>query len=191
MLVPFRTTVCGIDELEEHSAVGVTHVLSILDPATPEPPAFAQFSAHAKIELRFDDVIEEIPDKVVPRRQHVTEILALGRDLLAEPADVAHLLVHCHAGVSRSTASMLLILAQACPERSGVELMGEILRIRSKAWPNLRIVEFGDALLGRRGELVAAVPIAYRTQLERRPELQRYFVESGRAREVQKAGLVL
>jgi len=191
MLVPFRTTVCGIEELGEHCAAGVTHVLSILDPATPEPAAFAAFSAHAKLELRFDDVIEEVPDKAVPRRQHVEEILALGRDLSAEPTDAAHLLVHCHAGISRSTASMLLILAQACPERSGAELMGEILRIRAKAWPNLRIVEFGDALLGRDGDLIAAVPLAYRTQLERRPELQRYFIDAGRGREIEKAGRVL
>ena len=156
MLVPFRTTVCGIEELGEHCAAGVTHVLSILDPATPEPAAFAAFSAHAKLELRFDDVIEEVPDKAVPRRQHVEEILA-----------------------------------QACPERSGAELMGEILRIRAKAWPNLRIVEFGDALLGRDGDLIAAVPLAYRTQLERRPELQRYFIDAGRGREIEKAGRVL
>ena len=76
MLVPFRTTVCGIDELGEHAAVGVTHVLSILDPAAPEPPAFGAFGEHARVELRFDDIIEEIEDKVVPTRHHVEAILS-------------------------------------------------------------------------------------------------------------------
>ena len=188
MLVPFKTTVCGIDELGDHAAVGVTHVLSILDPSAPQPPAFGAFGEHARVELRFDDVIEEIDDKVVPTRDHVEAILAVGRDLSISTDEAAHLLVHCHAGISRSTAALTLILAQACPERPAPEIVDEVLRIRSRAWPNLRLIELGDALLGRGGDLVAAVPLAYRTQLERRPELQRYFVDVGRAREVRRAG---
>lgn len=39
----FRVTICGIPELDEHCAAGVTHVLSILDPGWPDPAAFAQF----------------------------------------------------------------------------------------------------------------------------------------------------
>jgi predicted protein tyrosine phosphatase len=191
MLVPFRTTICGIDELADHSAVGVTQILSILDPTAPMPPAFGSFGEHDRVELRFDDVIEERPDKVLPSLRHVEEILRLGRRLIAEPGREAHLLVHCHAGVSRSTAAMTLILAQARPERSGTDIVTEVLRIRSRAWPNLRLIELGDALLGRDGDLVAAVPIAYRTQLERRPELAQFFEEAGRGREVERARTVL
>jgi predicted protein tyrosine phosphatase len=191
VIAPFRTTICGIEELEQHCALGVTHVLSILDPSAPEPPAFGAFGEHERIELRFDDIIEELPDRAPPQRAHVEQLLALGRDLLAEPGHEPHLLVHCHAGISRSTAAMTLILAQACPERSASEIVGEVLRIRAKAWPNLRIIEFGDALLGRGGELVSAVPIAYRTQLTRRPDLEQIFIDAGRAREVERARMVL
>src|SRR6185369_7857369 len=137
----------------------------------------------------FDDIIEDTVEKVVPTQAHVAAILGLGRDLAGE-AD-AHLLVHCHAGISRSTAAMTLILAQACPERSAGEIVSEVLRIRSRAWPNLRLIEFGDAVLGRAGALVAAVPVAYRRQLERRPELERFFIEAGRSREVERARAVL
>ncbi len=107
MLMPFRTTICGIDELGDHCELGVTHVLSILDPDAPEPPVFGSFGEHSRVELRFNDVIEELPDRVVPGVQHLQEILALGRDLTASLATDAHLLVHCHAGVSRSTAAMM------------------------------------------------------------------------------------
>ena len=55
---PFKITICGIDELVDHSDAKVTHVLSILDPATPEPEAFGAYGEHAKLELRFHDVIE-------------------------------------------------------------------------------------------------------------------------------------
>ena len=191
MFVPFRTTICGIDELGDYRALGVTHVLSILDPDAPEPPVFGSFGEHLRVELRFNDVIEDLPDRVVPGVQQVQEILALGRDLTASPPADTHLLVHCHAGVSRSTAAMTLILAQACPDRSGIEIINEMLRIRSRAWPNLRIVELGDELLGRGGDLISAVPIAYRLQLQRRPELAQSFVKDGRAREVRRARSVL
>jgi predicted protein tyrosine phosphatase len=96
-------------------------------------------------------------------QNHVADLLAFGRGLLEEPRDGAHLLVHCHAGVSRSTASMALVLAQALPDVPADRIFEEVLRIRRQAWPNLRILEIGDAMLGRRGELVAAAAGVYRT----------------------------
>jgi predicted protein tyrosine phosphatase len=185
-MVPFRITVCGIDELGDHCDLGVTHVLSILDPHAPELPVFGSFGEHERVELRFDDVIEDGPDQVMPR-QDVEKILAFGRDLVDEPSATAHLLVHCHAGVSRSTAAMTLILAQARPELAADEILAEVLRIRSHAWPNLRIIELGDELLGRNGAIVAAVPRLYREQLRLRPHLENNFRENGRGREVELA----
>ncbi len=182
--IPFRMTICGLDELPGHCAVGVSHVLSILDPQWPVPDAFGTYGEHERLELRFNDIIEEQPGQLAPQAEHVQRLLAFGRDLLAEPAARAHLLVHCHAGISRSTASMLLMLAQAQPQLSGPEVAAEILQIRDKAWPNLRIIEFGDAQLGRGGALVAAAIGLYRQQLVRRPELAEFMTEAGRLREV-------
>jgi predicted protein tyrosine phosphatase len=182
--IPFKITICGIDELPEHSEVGVTHVLSILDPEWPVPDAFGSFGEHERLELRFHDVIEDIPAMLPPQPAHVEQLLAFGRDMLIEPPPGAHLLVHCHAGVSRSTASMILMVAQARPELAAATIVQEIFRIRAKAWPNLRIIEIGDAMLGRGGELVAAVKDVYRAQLGRRPELGTLMANGGREREV-------
>ncbi len=184
-IAPFRITVCGIEELAGHNAAGVSHVLSILDPEWPVPEAFGGFGEHEKLELRFHDVIEDAERNRGPREEHVEMLLTFGRDLMAEPAAKAHLLVHCHAGISRSTASMTLILAQALPQRSAAEVLEEVLRIREKAWPNLRILELGDAMLGRGGALVAAASDLYRRQLARRPWLAEEMTRMGRAREVQ------
>jgi predicted protein tyrosine phosphatase len=134
-VAPFKITICGIDELGDHRDVGVSHVLSILDPKEPELPVFGSFGEHERVELRFDDVIEESPDLVAPHRRDVEAILGFGRSLHAEPSSCAHLLVHCHAGISRSTAAMALILAQARPELSAATILSEVLSIRSKAWP--------------------------------------------------------
>lgn len=187
-LVPFGITICGLEELPSFAPLGVTHVLSILDPSEPTPPAFSAYPAHARLELRFNDIIDSRPGETPPSAADVDLLLAFGRDLLAEPGRAGHLLVHCHAGISRSTASMLLLLAQACPGYPETAIMGEILRIRPKAWPNLRIVKFGDSLLKRDGALIEAARDAYAKQLAQRPELASYFREIGRGEELE--GLV-
>ncbi len=185
--LPFKITVCGLDELPDHNAVGVSHVLSILDPGWPVPDAFGSFGEHERLELRFNDVIEDLPDTVAPQPGHVDQLLAFGREMSSEPASDVHLLVHCHAGVSRSTASIILMLAQAQPVQAPLSIAQEVLRVRPQAWPNLRIIEFGDAALQRHGTLVAAVTELYREQLTRRPELARLMTAGGRGREVAAA----
>lgn len=185
-LVPFGLTVCGIEELAGHCEVGVSHVLSILDPGYPEPPAFGSFGEHRRLELRFHDVIEDTPGMLPPSEEDVATVLAFGRDLMAEPPSQGHLLVHCHAGISRSTASMMLILAQARPDLPARDIVSHVVSIRPRAWPNLRILEFGDAMLGRKGELVSAAHERYRVVVQARPEWKQYMLESGRAREIPK-----
>jgi predicted protein tyrosine phosphatase len=181
-LAPFRVTICGIAELDDHSAAGVTHVLSILDPEWPEPPAFAAFAPHRRLALRFHDIIEPTPDRLLPSRDDVAQLLEFGRGL-GEPAG-NHLLVHCHAGVSRSTAAAALILVQAYPDRPAGDALDAVARIRPRAWPNLRILEFGDALLGRDGEIVAAASAIYRRVLDREPFVEEAMIDGGRGREV-------
>jgi predicted protein tyrosine phosphatase len=186
-IAPWKITVCGIDELPEHSERGVTHVLSILDPDRAIPDAFGSFGEHERLELRFLDEIEDTEGGTPPMQAHVEQVLAFGRTLIAEPQEDAHLLVHCHAGVSRSTASMILIIAQARPDLPADVIVQEVFRVRAKAWPNLRMIEMGDALLGRGGTIVAAVKDIYRAQLVIRPHLADFFIGENRAREVDAA----
>jgi predicted protein tyrosine phosphatase len=186
-IAPFRITVCGIEELAGHCGTGATHVLSILDPDFPVPEAFGRFGEHDKLELRFHDVIHRNSGMIPPCEADVARLLTFGQDLIAEPPHNAHLLVHCHAGISRSTASMALILAQTLPTVSAREIMREIVRIRPKAWPNLRIIEIGDAMLDRNGEIVTAAIEVYRMQLEIRPHLAAFMTLGGRGREVTAA----
>ena len=182
---PFRLTICGIPELDEHCEAGVTHVLSILDPDMLDPPAFAAFAPHRRLALRFHDIIETRPNCLAPQKADVERLLAFGRELIDEAP--AHLLIHCHAGVSRSTASAALILAQTRPDRPALEALEAVSQIRPRAWPNLRILEFGDELLGRNGEIVAAVAAIYRRVLDREPTWQDAMIDGGRGREVRAA----
>lgn len=182
---PFKISVCGIHELTAHCETGVSHVLSILDPGWPTPDVFGAFSDHARLELRFHDVIDaNDADMIAPQREHVADMLAFGRRVLQESGLETHFLVHCHAGVSRSTASMALILAQALPHTSADRIFEEVLRIRPQAWPNLRILEFGDVELDRHGELVKSAIRIYRAQLDRRQDLAAQMRSGGRGREI-------
>lgn len=178
-----RITICGIPELGRHGAAGVTHVLSILDPGWPDPEAFDDFPAHDRVALRFHDVIGPVPGAVVPTPQDVAALLDFGRAVGAAGAE-AHLLIHCHAGVSRSTASAALLLAQAEPARPAEAVFAAIARLRPQAWPNLLLLELGERALGRSGELVPAVAAQYRRVLAADPAFGAFIEENGRGREV-------
>jgi predicted protein tyrosine phosphatase len=175
-------TICGLDELDDHSARRVTHVLSILDPDWPEPASFKAFDPHFRTTLHFHDAIEPGPGIVLPRIAHVEAILAFGRDL----DDLGHLLIHCHAGISRSTAAMTMILAQALPRESEDSIVDRLAKIRPQAWPNSLMIEFADQLLERDGRLIAAVDKIYERRLALRPDLAETMRGLDRAREVDR-----
>lgn len=184
---PFALTICGIAEIDEHSAAGVTHILSIHDPDLADPPGFAGFPPHRRLSLRFHDIIEPEPHRVAPSKAGVERLLEFGRELADAPRShqsLCHLLIHCHAGVSRSTAAAALILAEALPKQPAQAVFQEIVRMRPRAWPNLRILEFGDRLLGRKGDIVAAAAKVYRGRLDSDPTVEDAMINGGRLREV-------
>lgn len=184
-LVPFTITVCGIEELPSHCGRGVTHVLTLLDPGWPTPEALETLGAKERLDMRFHDVIDVGGGFAPPEPAHVKRLLQFGRGL-DETGD-GHLLVHCHMGISRSSAAMFLLLAQARPDHPAAAVLAEVVRIRPHAWPNLRIVEFGDRLLQRDGALVAAAIARYRDLMAERPKLRDVMARLGRAREIAAA----
>ena len=184
-----RVTICGLDELHRHGAAGITHVLSILDPGHPDPADFDDYGTHRRLTLRFHDIIEPVPGHVAPDATHIEQLLAFGRDLGGTDEEVSrHLLVHCHLGVSRSTAAVATIMAQ---HHKGAEtdVFERLLRIRRRAWPNSRMIAIADDLLGRNGRLVAALKELYRHQIANRPEIAAAISRIGRQHEIDMAGL--
>ena len=153
-IADFGLTICGLDELRAHAKTPVTHVLSILDPETPMPRAFESYAALRRHwVLRFHDVSAPIGDAQAPEQADVEQILAFAAELQAGAGPGAHLLVHCHAGVSRSTAAAAILLAQRNPGKEA-EAFRHVARIRPGAWPNRRMVEIADRLMHREGRLI-------------------------------------
>jgi len=180
-----KVTICGIPELSQHCSVGVSHVLSIIDTHEPRPPVLDSFSVIDHELIRFDDVVAEYPGFEACTPAHIVKVLEFGERVHARPG--SHVLVHCHAGISRSTAAMAMILAQAHPEADDDRLFRRLAEIRPQAWPNSMMIGFADDLLGRQGRMTAALRRLYARQLAARPHLADTMRGIGRGREVDMA----
>jgi predicted protein tyrosine phosphatase len=103
--------------------------------------------------LRLDDISEPIDGYTVPGEEHVAELLTFVRAW----DRAAPLVIHCYAGVSRSTAGAFVSACALNPRRAEVEIANDIRRLSPTATPNIRIVSLADRMLGRDGRMVAAV----------------------------------
>jgi predicted protein tyrosine phosphatase len=180
-LLPYRITICGLSGLPYHAVAGVTHVVSILDPAWPDPTDFERYAPHRRVVYRFDDVVEDGRGYSAPTQNDVTAILDLGRELMEEP--VEQLLIHCHAGVSRSTATAAILMAQSNPGREP-EVFAELERVRPRSWPNALMLRIADRLLERNGALVAELCAHQRRVARAFPEFAEMLAHCGRAHEI-------
>jgi len=129
------------------SQVGATHVLSLLDPGK-QPFLHPKTDRKNWLLLHFEDNLNET-DANSPTRAHVAKILEWGQSL---PHN-AVVLVHCEAGVSRSTAAALALLVQHHGNDKIDECIQLLLEVRPVACPNPLITLFADEQLGCNGEL--------------------------------------
>jgi predicted protein tyrosine phosphatase len=67
------------------------------------------------------------------------------------------MVVHCYAGISRSTAGAYVAACALNPSRNELTIAQELRRLSATASPNLRIVAIADRMLGRSGRMVAAI----------------------------------
>ena len=147
-----RIAVCGVDDMRAIVAsVGAGRLISLVpDEDQPRTPRGVKPSDHLRV--RIDDITEPSPGFIAPAREHVDEIV---RFLRASPPEVP-LVIHCHAGVSRSTATALVALALDAPgrEREAAALLREAAPF---ALPNELLVQIADIALERRGALLDAL----------------------------------
>jgi predicted protein tyrosine phosphatase len=162
--------VCGLDELALHARRAPSHVISILDPGQPAPPALTIFRPDRLLRLRFHDAIENSPGVRLPTIDDAAAILAFGSRFGAG----ARPLVHCHFGISRSTAAMAMLIARD-PLLTGDEVFARLLRIRPRAWPNSSMVRHADDLMGRRHRLMPALGRLYFRQLRHVSEIAEFM----------------
>lgn len=145
--------VCPLSRLSHTvETVGASHVVTLINVATPvERPAAIAPEAHLFIGV--SDIVDPVDGHVVPAREHVERLLAFVRGWPRE----APLVIHCWAGVSRSTAAAFIAACALAPERPEEEIADRLRAASPMATPNARLVAVADDLLGREGRMVAAI----------------------------------
>jgi predicted protein tyrosine phosphatase len=170
--------ICGIEELHAAPLATARRVVSILEPAAALPSALAAFRGELLV-LRFDDVIVAGCDYRAPEPHDIERLLEFDR----ERAEHDRLVIHCTAGISRSTAAFAILAAQRRPGAEA-EVFTELRSIRPRAWPNSLMIALADDILDARGRLVQELREHYKRQLRRYPDIGRMMIGLGREREI-------
>jgi predicted protein tyrosine phosphatase len=133
-------------------AHGVRHVVTLLAPETPlENPRGVDQERHLK--LFFHDIVQHMDGHTPPTTADAEKMLAFFQSWQRE----APMLIHCWAGISRSTAAAFTALCMLRPAADEEELAFELRRASPSATPNRLIVSLADDILGRQGRMVKAV----------------------------------
>ncbi len=144
--------VCSLAELPALTAgLRPTHIVSMLGD-DPFPATLEWLATDRHLKLRFHDIAEPIPGFLAPQVEHLEALITFGTAW----NKAGPLIIHCYAGVSRSTAAALTILCLYNQGRE--EKAAQVLRERAPhAQPNQRVIAITDRLLGCDGRLVDAV----------------------------------
>jgi predicted protein tyrosine phosphatase len=131
---------------------GARRILTLINAATPVPRPEA-VRAEDHLFLGFNDILEPADGMVAPSEEHVREIIRWAREW-----DRAHpMVVHCYAGISRSTAAAYISALTLNPELDEYALAKEVRARAPTATPNIRLIGFADDIMRRKGRMVEAI----------------------------------
>lgn len=149
-----QINVCSLSRLEATvSATGARQILTLINAGTKViRPVTVEEKHH--LFLSMNDIVEVAEEgQILPGDDHLSQLLAFVRDW----DQATPLVVHCYAGVSRSTAAAFTAACALNPSLDEHELAQTIRRLSPTATPNRRIVALADMRLGRNGRMLAAI----------------------------------
>jgi predicted protein tyrosine phosphatase len=131
---------------------GPSHIITLLSPEELiETPA--GFDPKRHLRLGVHDIAVPEAGLVAPDAALVERVLEFARDW----DERAPMIVHCWAGISRSTASAFAIACERNPHADELTIALSMRRASPSAFPNRRIVALADDILDRRGRMLEAV----------------------------------
>jgi len=145
--------VCSLARLHDTvRETGARHVVTLIkDTSLVHRPASITPENHLLLDM--DDITDHIDGYVAPREDHVGDLLRFVRAWDRG----APMVVHCYAGISRSTAGAFVTICALNPRRDEAAIARALRDASPTATPNLRIVRIADQMLGRNGRMVTAV----------------------------------
>jgi predicted protein tyrosine phosphatase len=129
-----------------------SHVLTLLSPNDVGRTLQLGVPRERHLKLYFHDITEARSGLIEPNREMIETIVDFGRTW----TNARPMLVHCWAGISRSSAAAFLM---ACERNDGCEhdIANELRRLAPFATPNRLMVALADDLLARAGRMVEAI----------------------------------
>ena len=145
--------VCPLSRIAETVAsTDASHLVSLINDGTPvtRPDTIP---AENHLFLGINDIVEPMDGMILPGAQHVETLV----DFVGGWQPVRPIVVHCFAGISRSTAAAYITLCALKPDRDEADIARRLRTASPIATPNARLVAIADDLLGRQGRMVDAV----------------------------------
>jgi len=145
--------VCSLARLHETvESVGASHIITLMR-NTDQVLRPECVSERNHLILSMDDICEPLEGYELPGETHVERLVEFVRGW----DRAAPIVVHCYAGISRSTAAAYTAACTVNPERDEAEIARALRAASPIATPNARIVALADQVLGRNGRMVRAI----------------------------------
>lgn len=128
-----------------------SHMLTLMVDPYVETPAAIAAGRHLRIGVH--DIAEPADGAVAPSTDHISEIIAFAKGW----DRTSPFLVHCWAGISRSTAAAYIMMCDIKGSGEEAAIARDLRFHAPHAHPNRLMIRHADMLMGREGRMVAAV----------------------------------
>jgi predicted protein tyrosine phosphatase len=145
--------VCSLSAVPHTVSNSKAHrlVTCLQDDIVVDRPTLIAPDKHLRLSLH--DIASEMPGHVAPRADHIAALIAFALDWGGEGSMV----VHCWAGVSRSTAAAFTALCAINPLGCEAVIAARLRQASPTAHPNPLMIRLADQSLGRGGRMVRAI----------------------------------
>lgn len=148
-----RIIVCPLSRIDDViRKEQASHLLTLLGPGYMIE-AHGAIAADRHLRLKLNDIAEILPGQVAPQREHAEQILTFA----GAWDQTSPMVIHCWAGISRSTAAMWMTICKLNPEADEFEILSAMRDRAPHIAPNRLLVAYADELLGRDGRMVDAL----------------------------------
>jgi len=131
---------------------GAEHLITLINAGTPvDRPA--QIAPGNHLYLGFNDITAPMDGMTPPAAEHIHQLLAYVRRWDRQ----APVVIHCWAGISRSTAGAYITLCALYPELDEFEVAAQLRQTSPSATPNAWLVDLADTVLERDGRMREAI----------------------------------
>lgn len=153
-MTPFSIHICSLEAAREADVSIFDGVITIED-SRIENPFRLEAENQKQLVLCFDDISVPLDGFIEPQEKHILQALSF-----ADGIGEGSILIHCHAGISRSSAIALAVIAKRIGKGKEPQSIKILEQINPHARPNKSIVWLTDEILERDRKLF---DIAYKS----------------------------